>query len=166
MSGKASSGLYALHRSTLVAYATPILGSREAAEDVVQDAFLNFAPANADGSLSIGYLYRTVRNLAFDVLKRRRIERRVQLESAPDWTVPKAETSPETQAAHRQELRIVARAMETLPPDQRTAVEMYRIEGATLGEIAGHLGVSVATAHRLVRAGLAGIAAVLEAATA
>jgi DNA-directed RNA polymerase specialized sigma24 family protein len=37
--GEARHGIYLAHRSALIDYATPILGSREAAEDIVQDAY-------------------------------------------------------------------------------------------------------------------------------
>ncbi|MDZ7871716.1 MAG: sigma factor-like helix-turn-helix DNA-binding protein [Rhizobium sp.] len=37
-------------------------------------------------------------------------------------------------------------------------MELYRIEGWTLEAIAGELGISVATAHRLIRSGMVKIA--------
>lgn len=162
MARKDWSGLYAAHRSALVAYATPILGSREAAEDVVHDAFLKFSPVGADGERGVGYLYRIVRNLAFDVLKRRRIETRAQSADPPDWAQPVHEASPEQHAVHREELRLVARALDALPAEQRTALEMYRLGGSTLEEVATRLGVSVATAHRHVRAAMARVAEELD----
>ena len=42
-------GLYVAHRSALIDYAARILGSREAAEDIVQDAYLRFAPGRMGG---------------------------------------------------------------------------------------------------------------------
>jgi RNA polymerase sigma-70 factor (ECF subfamily) len=156
------SGLYATHRSALVAYATPILGSREAAEDVVHDAFLKFPPATEEAERGIGYLYRIVRNLAFDSLKRRRLESRTQAGELPDWAQPAAEASPERHVIDRDEIRRVARLIDQLPPEQRKALEMYRFSGCTLEEIAARLGISVATAHRHVRAALARLAQELD----
>jgi len=162
MARKDWSGLYAAHRSALVAYATPILGSREAAEDVVHDAFIKFSPIGADGERGVGYLYRIVRNLALDVLKRRRVEARANTAEPPDWAQPSRQVSPEQHALHREELRLVARALDALPAEQRTALEMYRLGGATLEEIAARLGISVATAHRHVRAAMARLAEELD----
>ncbi|TCK30880.1 RNA polymerase sigma-70 factor (ECF subfamily) [Ancylobacter aquaticus] len=156
------SGLYATHRSALVAYATPILGSREAAEDVVHDAFLKFPSANEEAERGIGYLYRIVRNLAFDSLKRRRLESRTQSTELPDWAQPAPEASPERHVIDREEVRLLARLMNELPPEQRKALEMYRFAGCTLEEVASRLGISVATAHRHVRAALARIAQELD----
>lgn len=157
--------LYASHRAALVAYATPILGSREAAEDVVQDAFLKFAPAAPmaeAGTRGLGYLYRIVRNLALDALRRRKVEAKAQQEEPPSWSVPQPAATPEQQALVGEELRTVARILDELPPEMRVALEMHRLGGHTLEEVAAHLGISVATAHRHVRAALVRIAAGLD----
>ena len=146
-------GIYIAHRSALIAYATPILGSREAAEDIVQDAFLKFASAATAGSPEqmLGYLYRIVRNLAFDVLKRRKVETREQQDGLPFWALPRGEATPEQNTLFCEEVQCVARVMADLPVDMRIAVEMHRFGGHTLEEVAGRLGISVATAHRHVR---------------
>lgn len=162
MGHKDCSGVYATHRSALVAYATPILGSREAAEDVVHDAFLKFPRSGEEGERGIGYLYRIVRNLAFDTLKRRRLESRTRSGELPDWTMPASEASPEQHAIDREEVRLVARLLKELPPEQRLALEMHRFAGCTLEDVAARLGISVATAHRHVRAALARIAQELD----
>ncbi len=70
---------YVAYRAELVRYATPILGSREDAEDVVQEAFVRFVPEAAQSPSRLkSYLYRIVRNLAFDARRRRRLESRGQ----------------------------------------------------------------------------------------
>lgn len=129
---------------------------------MVHDAFIKFTPDSDEGERGVGYLYRIVRNLAFDALKRRRVESRAHLVEPPEWTRPAGEASPEQYALHRDELRLVARALAGMPPEHRTALEMYRFEGCTLEEIATRLGVSVPTAHRNVRAALASIAEALN----
>ena len=53
-----------------------------------------------------------------------------------------------------QELAIVTATLATMPPRMRRAVELHRLSGATLREIAGELGVSVTTAHTLVTDGV------------
>src|SRR5262245_10998703 len=62
--------VYFANRTALIAYATRIVGSRETAEDIVQEAFIRFAPANTgseSSGLSPAYLYRIVRNLSLDL---------------------------------------------------------------------------------------------------
>lgn len=62
--------IYAEHRPALVDYATPIVGSRDNAEDVVQEAYFRFVPTRPPLLLGlrtpVGYLYRIVRNIALD----------------------------------------------------------------------------------------------------
>lgn len=143
----------------------PLLGSREAAEDIVQDAYLRFAPAKASiGSpeQSLAYLYRIVRNLAFDMLRRRKIEKRQSDDDAPFWTVPQAEPTPEQQALLCDQVRVVSDVLSSLSVEVRVAVEMHRFGGFTLEEVASHLGISVATAHRHVRSAMLAIAARLD----
>lgn len=152
---------YLAHRSDLVRYATPILGSREAAEDVVHDAFLKFRSAQLRGSAPeqvLAFLYRIVRNLAFDTLKRRKVEARVREGESPVWLVPQPERTPEEITLHDEQLRIVGEVLEGLPVEMRIAMEMHRFGGFTLEEVAGRLGISVATAHRHVRTAMTKVA--------
>ncbi len=165
--GDATSLLYAAHRPALVRYATRILGSREAAEDIVQDAFLRFSPANAYGasaSQTLAYLYRIVRNLCLDLIKRRKIEMRERDIEPPFWSMPRAIETPEETVLLSDEVRLITEVLDGFPLDVRVAVEMHRFGGYTLEEVAAHLDISVATAHRHVRAALVEIALKLDSA--
>jgi|TARA_B100000965_G_scaffold196060_1_gene163783 RNA polymerase sigma-70 factor (ECF subfamily) len=157
--------LFMAHRADLIDYATSITGGdRARAEDVVQDAFLRFVPAGqADGTLDqpLGYLYRIVRNLALDWSRRRAVEVRSQDEGAPWWMLPAVPRTPEEEVTHRRTLARIVTVLNRLEPDIRIAVEMHRFGGHTLGEIAARLGVSVPTAHRMVRGALMQIAAAI-----
>jgi RNA polymerase sigma-70 factor (ECF subfamily) len=63
--------LYLSNRTVLVDYAAHLLGSREIAEDVVQEAFIKFIPAGtpAPADRPRSYLFRIVHNLAVDMLR-------------------------------------------------------------------------------------------------
>lgn len=143
--------LYLAHRAALVEYALPIVGDRMRAEDVVQEAFIRFAPDKAPIGQPLGYLYRIVRNLAYDFTRRRAAERRHDGEARAWWLVPATPRTPEQELSHRQDLEQVEAVLAGLPPRMRQAVEMHRVGGHTLQEIADELGVSVNTAHRWVR---------------
>ena len=159
--GDVRQGVYLSHRSALIDYATPILGSREAAEDIVQDAFLKFSPANLHTSTpeqALAFLYRVVRNLAFDVLKRRKVEKRENGSGAAFWAEPQAAITPEQHMLLSDQIRIVSDVLASLPLEARVAVEMHRFGGFTLEEVAEHLEISVATAHRYVRSAMLRIA--------
>jgi RNA polymerase sigma factor (sigma-70 family) len=155
--------IYLTHRAALVEYALPIVGDRMRAEDVVQEAFIRFAPgaaSTADAAIGqpLGYLYRIVRNLAYDFSRRRAAELRHGSEGRAWWSVPQLPRTPEQELSHRQDLAQVEAVLAGLPPGMRRAVEMHRLGGHTLQEIADELGVSVNTAHRWVREAVVALA--------
>lgn len=161
----ATSLLYIAHRPALVRYATRIVGSREAAEDIVQDAFIRFSPANTQGASSrqtLAYLYRIVRNLCLDLIKRQKVEMRERDTEPPFWSVPRALETPEETVLVSDEIRVVREVLDSLPEDVRIAVEMHRFGEHTLEEVAARLGISVATAYRHVRAALVQVALRLD----
>ncbi|WP_077963413.1 RNA polymerase sigma factor [Ensifer adhaerens] len=160
--------VYFANRTALVAYATRIVGSRETAEDIVQEAFIRFTPANATGvssekssGLLPAYLYRIVRNLSLDLIKRRKLEVREERSEPPYWSMPIETPSPEDIVVAADEIRQVSIALGNLPEQVRVALEMHRFGGYTLEEIAAHLDVSVATAHRHVRTAMMRVATTL-----
>ncbi|MCO5733121.1 sigma-70 family RNA polymerase sigma factor [Rhizobium sp. SSA_523] len=155
------------HRPALVDYAARLLGSRDQAEDLVQDAFLRLKPLDVDEHAPrqvLSYLYSIVRNLAFDQLKRRHVERRGRDIDPPFWILPQDAATPEDYVLLADQARLAAQTLEELPADMRKAVELYRIEGWTLEAIAAELSISVATAHRMIRTGMVKIALSLQAA--
>jgi len=147
---------FAKNRPALVDYAAGILGSRESAEDVVQEAWLRLDGAAAAQPLRhpLGYLYRVVRNLALDLQRRSRFEKRHFRTGEKAEGISVERPSPEDEALHRQQLAMVLEALSELPPRTRTAVELHRLHGLKLKEIAERLGISVALAHALVLDGL------------
>lgn len=156
--------LYLTHRAALLDYAASLTGSRAQAEDLVQDAYLRFVPPQPERGPTlnpVAYLYRIVRNLAWDQARRRGGEQRRQQDPA-FWMRPAEARTPEQESIHRQEVEAVAAVLAALPERSRMALEMRRFGGHTLEEIARHLGVSVPTAHRLVHGALLRVAAALD----
>lgn len=153
------------HRPALVDYAARLLGSRDQAEDIVQDAFLRLKPKDSDEYAPrqvLSYLYSIVRNLALDQLKRRNIETRGRDIDPPFWILPQDLGTPEEAVLFADQARVASQTLDGLPPDTRLAIELYRIEGWTLEAIASELKISVATAHRLIRNGMVKIALSLD----
>ncbi|MFT3964635.1 MAG: sigma-70 family RNA polymerase sigma factor [Sphingobium sp.] len=147
--------LYLEYRPALVDYAAPIVGSRPAAEDAVQEAYFRFVPPPGPPAAALrspaSYLYRVVRNIALDMTRRISAEARRDKAYA-EIVVPLATTpSPEQEAIGRDELQHVEAALDELPHEQRLAFEMSRLGGATFHDIGLRLGVSKATAHRLAQ---------------
>jgi RNA polymerase sigma-70 factor (ECF subfamily) len=153
--------LFMAHRAALIEYALPIVGDRMRAEDVVQEAFLRFAPAQgapAGVGQQLGYLYRIVRNLALDLMRRRATEQRHHDDKPSWWMVPATPRTPEEELSHLQDIELMEAVLAELPPRVRQAVEMHRVGGHTLQEIADRLDVSLNTAHRWVREGVVRLA--------
>jgi RNA polymerase sigma-70 factor (ECF subfamily) len=157
------------HRSALIEYATPMVGDRALAEDVVQEAFLRLSGDRESGKSSsaqvrqpVGYLYTVVRNLALDHVRRRSIETRQRDDGAVDWRNPNSPRTPEEEATYDTELRQVAAALDGISERARIAVEMHRFGGYTLQQIAETLETSVPTVHRLVKDSLLKVVLALE----
>jgi RNA polymerase sigma-70 factor (ECF subfamily) len=151
-------------RAALVRAAAAILGCRIRAEDVVQDCCMRFLADEgaARGALHpAAYLQRMVRNLAFDHLRRQGVENRAHACCAVSCALHRAPRSPEDVTLGRDDLRAACAALAALPERQRRAFALHRIHGLTFREIGEHIGVSTATAHRLVRDALTRLMAAL-----
>lgn len=144
--------MFLRHRKALVDYATPLLGSRADAEDVVQDAYLRFTPDVTEERLPPKtYLFRIVRNLSFNKRSRRKREISLPDTDMPWWAQPMATETPEAELMFCEQVKSVAHIIDALPERTRTVLELYRFEGLTLAEIAKSLDISTPTAHRLLK---------------
>lgn len=149
---------YLSQRSKLVRYARSLLDDPARAEDVVHEAWLRVANAEgAQGPVNPDrYFLRTVRNLAFDIVRRQQFEQRHFKSGAEvDVTIVADDSpGPEDVLIAREKLRIVMSALEDMPVNMRIAVEMHRFGKAKLKDIAEKLDISVSAAHRLLSDGV------------
>ena len=136
---------------TLLRAAARVLGSREEALDVLQDAYVRAFDALVEGSFDgrsrvSSWLYRVVMNASLDALRARR--RRP--------TVPLPEAEPEASgdsAEVRVALAELGRMLDLLPADQRAALVLRELEGLSNAEVAEVLETSEgAIEQRLMRA--------------
>ncbi|MDP3241725.1 MAG: sigma-70 family RNA polymerase sigma factor [Reyranella sp.] len=150
--------LYLVHRGALMSYAKRLVNDAGQAEDVVQEAFIRLRAATATTIFEepVAYLYRIVRNLALDLRRHLAVEGKHEVAGVDDLAlkVPAAQPSPEAVAAARQEFGNLLQALDELPERTRIAVEMHRLGGFKLREIAAHLGISISTAQALVAEGV------------
>ena len=150
--------IFLRHRLALIGYATKITGNRDLADDIVQEAWLRLerAAARELPDHPLAYLYRIVRNLAFD--DHRKSGRESQIVRHVDFVDlskrPDDAPTPERAIIAKSELERVRMAMAELPERTRKALEMHRFGGFKLREIASELGVSITLAHRLVAEGV------------
>lgn len=145
--------IFVAHRSQLCTVAMKILGSRDKAEDVVQDAYLKVIEA---GEVFVvrqptAYIFRIVRNLAIDHYRRGVLESGVFAVAEEGRSVPSSTGTPEAISISSQQLRSVARALDQLPERTRRAFELYRMDGHTQREIARMLDVSPTLVNFMIR---------------
>lgn len=156
--------LYLAHRAALVDYAVPILGCRSRAEDVVQEAWLRLSRQHdtADIRHPASYLYRIVRNLALDQIRRTATEKAQPDADEVLARLASEQPSPEQSVTRQDELAAIDRALQTLPARTRLAFEMHRLGDFTLQQVAAHLNVSTSLVHQLVQEALRHCMACIE----
>jgi len=142
-----------------------ILGEPEAAEDVVQDAFLAAWKGAGTFRRERGnvrsWLLSIVHHRAVDILRRRTAFRPAPLEAAGD-TAADVDTADE--AARNVERGTVRAALQSLPEAQRKTIELAYFGGYTQSELAELMGVPLGTVKGRMRIGLQKMRRVLGAA--
>lgn len=130
--------LYELHGSRMKSLAFHLLGNREDAEDVVQEAFLKVhrAAANFEGHSSLStWIYRILLNCCYDSLRKRQrlAEKPAHLEMGASSSVP---------------LKIaLERALALIGERQRIVFLLFEVEGLKHSEIAAVLEVPEGTSR-------------------
>lgn len=133
------------YQTPLVRFAARMLDDPDAAQDVVQEAFVRLwrgrADYRAEGRLRF-YLIRIVRNACLDSLRAAKCERAVEaLQTAGFTARPNVECEAEV-ASFAEEVR---RVVGLLPLEQRTVFILSQYEELTYAEIADLLGCPIGT---------------------
>lgn len=144
----------ALYRSAL-----RILGTREEAEDAVQDAYIRITHSSTPKEMPLhprGWIFRVLRNLCIDKVRSRTSRLRVVTESEDVETLAQNRSdyrTPETDLLNSDALDRVARAMDAMPQDLSEVLSLVVIEGLSYREVATIVGIPVGTVRsRLNRA--------------
>ncbi|TPE49571.1 RNA polymerase sigma factor [Amaricoccus solimangrovi] len=138
-------------RAVLLADAARILGSRDRAEDVLQDAAIRCLESEALGCPVIcprGMLRRVVRNLALDQARRSGREPAAPMAEEAEFTcdLPCAEKC----LADRQALARLADELSRLPPLHREILIEHRLRDARQKHIAARIGLSPARVNAII----------------
>jgi RNA polymerase sigma-70 factor (ECF subfamily) len=149
---RAMAELYDRYSSVVYAVALRVLGDTMAAEDVLQEVFLQLwrnpgAFDAARGSLG-AWLAVISRNRAIDALRKRKPETDIEdviVSVEPDL----ASEADRSRAAEK-----VRGALGAMPPAQRSALEMAYFQGLSHSEIASKTGEPLGTIKTRIRAGL------------
>ncbi len=155
----AMTALYDRYSSIVYSVALRVLQDTGAAEDVLQDVFMQLwrNPGAFDASRgNMGaWLAVITRNRAIDALRRRRPEDDIE------DVVVSVEHDLASEADRSRAMDKVRGAMEAMPAPQRSALEMAYFEGLTHSEIAGKTGEPLGTIKTRIRTGLLALRKVL-----
>jgi RNA polymerase sigma-70 factor (ECF subfamily) len=148
--------LYDRYKVILFGLTLRILNSREEAEDVLQEVFLQVWKRAADFDEQRGkaftWLVTLTRSRAIDRLRSRASRDRTAvagMRDAPEQIVDAAED-----ASRSEQRGIVANALAQLPDEQQRALILAYFEGLTQSEIAARLGAPLGTIKTRMRSGM------------
>ena len=150
--------LYDRHGGAAFSLAYRMVGSRAAAEDVTQEAFLSiwrsrlrYEPAR--GSVRT-WVLGIVHNRAIDALRRNVVQERGRADFEGVEEQREAPERTEVEVARRQEATSVRSAIGELPDEQSRVIELAYFGGFSHTEIAEMLGTPVGTVKGRMRLGM------------
>jgi RNA polymerase sigma-70 factor, ECF subfamily len=148
--------IYDRYRVILFGLLVRILSSREEAEDVLQDVFLQVWRRAGDFDENRGrpftWLVTLARSRAIDRLRSRAARERLAVASAQDSS---EEISDAANDAFKSEQRnLVANALAQLPDEQKRTLMLAYFDGLTQSEIADRLGAPLGTVKTRMRSGM------------
>jgi RNA polymerase sigma-70 factor, ECF subfamily len=149
---EAFSALYERYRRPLYVFGARMLGSAEAAGDLVQDTFLGIYERRHElqGLRNFrGWLFTLGRNRCLTLLRQQKTRGRLGAGTEPG---PQAD-GPAATLENREESRLVRRALAQMPPEQREVLVLREYQELSYREIAEVTGASEsAVKARLFRA--------------
>jgi RNA polymerase sigma-70 factor (sigma-E family) len=153
--------MFELEAASLVRLARVFCDDRNAAEDLVQEAFIRLhrsAGSIRDLTRAPAFLRSIVINLARDHNRRGLMSLRHTNTAEP----PPTPAEPPDVALHDQELEAVLAALRTLPDRQRACLVLHYHEELSIAEVADTLHISANSVKTHCRRGLAALESRLE----
>jgi RNA polymerase sigma-70 factor (ECF subfamily) len=159
---RALAELYDRHARLLFGLILRILRSRDDAEEVLQEVFVQAWTRTDTYNVSLGspagWLIGIARNRAIDRLRNNAVRSRTAEQAPP----PPAVETPEARAAATERQRDVSRALASLPLEQRELIEHAYFEGLTQSELADRFKLPLGTVKTRVRTGLSTLRGLLQ----
>jgi len=148
--------LYDQYRVILFSMLVRILKSREEAEDVLQEVFLQVWKRAKDFDTERGrpftWLVTLTRSRAIDRI--RQLGARQRLADSAAQNPANEASDAATDTLHSEQREIVTRALAELPEEQRRTLNLAYYEGLTQSEIAEQLGTPLGTVKTRMRTGM------------
>lgn len=147
--------LYDRHSRLLFGLILRILRDRGEAEEVLQEVFVQLWARAETYDIALGspaaWLVRVARNRAIDRLRANSVRLRAVESSLPPTV---ASDNPEARAALSEQQRAVARALDSLPQEQRVLIEQAYFLGLTQSELAERFRLPLGTVKTRIRTGM------------
>jgi RNA polymerase sigma factor (sigma-70 family) len=153
-----------VHEEALVRYLTRMWRNTNEVVDLRQEIYVRVyeAAAKSRPQFAKSFLFTTARHLMTDQIRRRRV---VAIDTVGDLdalNVPVEEKdSPEARASAHQELRRLARALDSLPSRCREVVWLRRVDDLSQKEVAAKLSITQKSVEKQVMKGMKLLAAAL-----
>ncbi len=143
-------------QARLQRYLRRFLRRPEDAEDVAQEALVRVLEAGSKGEIHYqrAYLYRTARNLAFNLLARKSHQLEDYLEDHSDAESLSASIPLEDEVASQRRFELFCRTAATLPDQCRRVLILRKVYGLSQQEVADQLGISISTVEKHLARGL------------
>ena len=162
----ALSTMYDRYSPMLFGVLMRILRDEQAAEEVLQDLFLqlwrNAKRFDASRGSLAGWLLVIGRNRAISRLRGRASRELLEEEDGDYANVFVSAQNLEDEAARTQLINRLTKALATLPPEQRQAVELAYFEGMTQSEIASRTESPLGTVKTRVRTAMQSLKKILN----
>ena len=150
--------VYERHATAAFSLAYRMTGTRNVAEDVVQEAFLALWRSGARYDRTRGsvrtWVLGIVHNRAIDALRRSVVHERRRASDAGLEERFESGDRTDVEAARRDEAREVRDALRALPPEQSKVIELAYFGGFTHSEITSMLDTPIGTVKGRMRLGL------------
>ena len=152
----AFSQLYELTSGRLLAVSLQILGSRDLAEDALQDAFVKIwhnagEYQRAKGEV-LAWMISIVRYRAIDIVRARKSRKESNSEDAPEGVCD--DYSPDQALAVDREKSAIDDCMDHLDEEQKKVIELAYFKGFTHSEIVGQTQHPLGSIKSWIRRGL------------
>ena len=150
--------VYERHGGPAFSLAYRMVGSRSAAEDITQEAFLSiwrsrYRYARERGSVRT-WVLGIVHHRAIDALRRNLVHQRRRADTDGIEEREEADELTEVEVLRREEARTVRSALDALPGEQSRVIELAYFGGFTHTQIAEMLDTPVGTVKGRMRLGL------------
>ncbi|NQY23476.1 MAG: RNA polymerase sigma factor [Campylobacteraceae bacterium] len=135
----------------LIYYVQRMVGDKDNAKDVVQEAYFRMLKVNQDINNERAYLYKLSRNIVIDQARKHKITAQTVYEEE-QHTIPH-EQQPDELAYKSNQHKVLMEIVLSLPTKNQQAFILHVIDGFSRKEISIKMGISIAAVEKhIIRA--------------